>query len=121
MITKPKGECRAHAPPCNKALLGQDPGEKVGERWSFLFGPLRGQDPDHMGDLARQGFELALEGLAVFKKSVLGVVHFFEQFAEADEVVGDSAEVPVISVVAEGNEDDSFGQSGLVWRRSRGG
>ena len=25
-------------------LLGQDAGEKVGERWSFLFGLLRGQD-----------------------------------------------------------------------------
>ena len=53
-------------------LLGQDACEKVGERWPFLFGPLRGQDLDHMGDLARQGLKLALEGLAVFKKSVLG-------------------------------------------------
>ncbi len=76
----------------HSGLLGQDAGEKVGERWSFLFGPFRGQDLDHMGDLARQGFELALEGLAVFKKSVLGVIHFFEEFADADEIVGDSAE-----------------------------
>ena len=54
-------------------LLSQDAGEKVGEGWSFLFGPLRGEDLDHMGDLACQGLKLALEGLAVFKKSVLGV------------------------------------------------
>ena len=85
-------------------LLGQDAGEKVGERWSFLFGPLRGQDLDHMGDLARQGFELSLKGLTMFKKSVLGVIHFVEEFADADEIVGDAAEVRVISVVAESHE-----------------
>ena len=28
----------------HSGLLGQDAGEKVGERWSFLFGPLRGED-----------------------------------------------------------------------------
>ena len=96
-------------------LLGQDAGEKVGERWSFLFGPLRGQDLDHMGDLARQGLKLSLKGLAVFKKSVLGVIHFFEEFADADEIVGDSAEVRVIGVVAGGHEDDPFvGQGGLA-------
>ena len=102
-------------------LLGQDAGEKVGERWSFLFGPLRGQDLDHMGDLASQGFELALEGLAVFKKSVLGVIHFFEEFADADEVVGDSAEVRVIGVVAEGHEDDPWvgqGWSGVAGKEA---
>jgi hypothetical protein len=98
-------------------LLGQDAGEKVGERWSFLFGPLRGQDLDHMGDLARQGLKLSLKGLAVFKKSVLGMIHLFEEFADADEIVGDPAEVRVIGVVVEGHEDDPFGWSGLVWRR----
>ena len=90
----------------HSGLLGQDACEKVGERWSFLFGPLWGQDLDHMGDLACQGLKLALKGLAVFKKSVLGVIHFFEEFADADEIVGDSAEVRVIGVVAEGHEDD---------------
>ena len=74
-------------------LLGQDAGEKVGERWPFWFGPLRGQDLDQMGELARQGLKLALERLAIFKESVLGVIHLFEEFADADEVVGDSAEV----------------------------
>ena len=74
-------------------LLGQDAGEKVGEGWSFLFGPLRGEDLDHMRDLAREGFKLSLKGLAVLKKGVLGVIDFFEAFADADEVVGDAAEV----------------------------
>ena len=69
-------------------LLGQNPGEEVGERWPFLFGPLRGQDLDHMGDLAREGLELALEGLAVLKKGVLGVIHLVEHFADGDQVVG---------------------------------
>jgi hypothetical protein len=46
--------------------------------------------------------------LAVFKKSVLGVIHFFEEFADADEIVGDSAEVRVIGVVAEGHQDDPW-------------
>jgi hypothetical protein len=50
----------------HSGLLGQDAGEKVGERWSFLFGPLRGQDLDHMGDLVCQGLKLTLERLAVF-------------------------------------------------------
>ena len=68
-----------------------------------------------MGDLARQGFELALKGLAVFKKSVLGVIHLFEEFADADEIVGDSAEVRVIGVVAGGHEDDPWvGRVGLA-------
>ena len=83
-------------------LLSQDTCEKVGEGWSFLFGPFRGQDSDHMGDLARQGFKLSLKGLAVVKKSVLGMIHLVEEFADADEVVGVSAEVRVIGVVAEG-------------------
>jgi hypothetical protein len=96
-------------------LLGQDAGEKVGEGWSFLFGPLWSQNLDQMRNLARQGFELALEGLAVFKKSVLGVIHLVEEFAGADEIVGDSAEVRVIGGVAEGHEDDPFvGQGGLA-------
>ena len=34
-----------------------------------------GSGLDHMRNLARQGFELALEGLAVFKQSVLGMIH----------------------------------------------
>ena len=70
-----------------------------------------------MGDLARQGFELALEGLAVFKKGVLRVIHLVEQFADANEVVGDAAEGRVVGVVAESHEDDPFGRLGLVWRR----
>ena len=101
-------------------LLGEDAGEKIGERWAFLFRPLRGQDLDHVGDLPRQGFELTLEGLAVLKKGVLGVIHFFEEFADADEIVGDSAEVRVIGVVAEGHEDDPWvgrGWSGGRWQR----
>jgi hypothetical protein len=102
-------------------LLGQDAGEKVGERWSFLFGPLRGQDLDHMGDLARQGLKLSLKGLAVFQKSFLGMIHLVEEFADADEIVGDPAEVRVIGIVVEGNEDDPFGWSGLVWRRLQRG
>ncbi len=36
-----------------------------------------GSNLDHMGDLARQGLKLALEGFAVFKKSVLSVIHSF--------------------------------------------
>ena len=39
-----------------------------------------------MRNLACQGLKLALEGMAVFKKSVLGVIHFFEEFAGTDEV-----------------------------------
>jgi hypothetical protein len=92
----------------HSGLLGQDACEKVGEGWSFLFAPLWGQDLDHMRNLARQGFELALEGLAVFKKSVLGMIHLVEEFADADEVLGDSAEVRVIGVVAECHEDDPW-------------
>ena len=62
-------------------------------------GRFRGQDLDHMRDLACQGFELALEGLAILKKGVLGVIHLVEHFADDDQVVGDSAEVCVIGVV----------------------
>jgi hypothetical protein len=72
-------------------LLGQDAGEKVGEGWSFLFGPLRGQNLDQMGDLARQGLKLSLKGLAILKKGVLGMIDSFDRFAGADEIVGDSA------------------------------
>ncbi len=93
-------------------LLGQDAGEKVGERWAYMFGALWGQDLDHMGDLACQGLKLALEGLAVFKKGVLGVINSFDRFAKANNIVGDSAEVRVIGVVAGGHEDDPFGWSG---------
>jgi hypothetical protein len=89
-------------------LLGQDAGEKVGERWSFLFGSFRGQDLDHMADLARQGLKLALEGLAVFKKGVMRVIHLLEQFADGDEIVGDLAEGRVVGVVAEGHDDDPW-------------
>ena len=74
-----------------------------------------------MGDLARQGFKLALKGLAVFKKSVLGVIHLVEEFADADEIVGDSAEVRVIGVVAEGHEDDPWvgqGWSGVAGKEA---
>ena len=102
-------------------LLGQDAGEKVGERWSFLFGPLRGQDLDHMRDLARQGLKLALKGLAILKKGVLGVIDFFEEFADADELVGDSAEVLVIGVVAKGHQDDPWvgrGWSGVAGKEA---
>jgi hypothetical protein len=96
-------------------LLRQNACEQVGERWSFLFGPFRGQDSDHMGDLARQGLKLALKGLAILKKGVLGVIDSFDRFAKADDIVGDSAEVRVIGVVAEGHQDDpSVGQGGLA-------
>jgi hypothetical protein len=99
----------------HSGLLGEDAGEKVGERWSFLFWPLRGQDLDHMGDLASQGLKLALKGLAILKKGVLGVIDSFDRFAKADDIVGDSAEVRVIGVVAGGHEDDpSVGQGGLA-------
>ena len=74
-----------------------------------------------MGDLACQGLELSLKGLAILKKGVLGVIHFFEEFADADEIVGNSAEVRVIGVVAEGHEDDPCVGQGLVWRRLQRG
>ena len=61
-----------------------------------------------MGDLARQGLKLSLKGLAILKKSVLGVIHSFDSFANADEIVGDSAEVRVIGVVAESHQDDPW-------------
>jgi hypothetical protein len=35
-------------------------------------------------------------------------------FADADEIVGDSAEACVIGVVAEGHQDDPWVRSGLV-------
>jgi hypothetical protein len=96
-------------------LLGQDAGEKVGERWSFLIGPLRGQNLDQMGELAREDLKLALEGLAVFKKDLLGVIHLVEQLAGPDDVVGDTAEVRVIGVVA----DPQTGASGRRGKRAQ--
>jgi hypothetical protein len=66
-----------------------------------------------MGDLARQGFELALEGLAILEKGVLGVIDSFDRFAKADDIVSDSTEVRVIGVVAEGHEDDPW--VGQLW------
>ena len=59
-------------------------------------------------DLAREGLKLSLKGLAILKKGVLGVIDFFEEFADADELVGDSAEVLVIGVVAKGHQDDPW-------------
>jgi hypothetical protein len=50
-------------------------------------------------------------------QNVLGEIHFFEEFADTDDIVGDSAEVRVIGVVAEGHEDDPWVGRGLVWRR----
>jgi hypothetical protein len=69
--------------------------------------------------ISPQGFELALKGLAILKKSILGVIHLVEQFADADEVVGDSAEVRVIGVVAESHQGDPWVQSGAGWARTR--
>src|SRR6202453_2434011 len=94
-------------------LLREDAGEEVGERWAFLFGPVRGQDLDHMGDLARQGLKLALKGLAIVKKRVMRVIDLVEEFADADEVVADSAEIGVSGVVAGGHENAPWVWSGL--------
>jgi hypothetical protein len=82
-------------------LLGQNAAEEVGKRWALLFLPLRGQDLDHVADLAREGFKLTLKRLAVLEKSVLGVIYLSDEFANADEVIGDSDEVCCIGVRGE--------------------
>jgi hypothetical protein len=74
-----------------------------------------------MGGLAREGLELALEGVAILQKGVLAVIHLVEELADGGEVVGDSAEVCVIGVVGEGHEDDPWGQSEWFGRRWQGG
>jgi hypothetical protein len=82
-------------------LLGQNAAQEVGKRWALLFLPLRGQDLDHVADLAREGFKLTLKRLAVLEKSVLGVIYLSDEFANADEVIGDSDEVCCIGVRGE--------------------
>jgi hypothetical protein len=99
----------------HSGLLRQNAGEKVGEGWSFLFGTLWGQDLNHMGDLACEGLKLALKGLAILKKGVLGVIDSFDCLAKADDIVGNSAKVRVIVVLACGHEDiPSADQGGLA-------
>jgi hypothetical protein len=99
-------------------LLHQNAAKEVGKRWAFLFGPLWGQNLDHVADLAREGFKLTLKRLAVFEKSVLGVIHLFHEFADANELTGYSAKVCCIGVGRKGHQDDPW-VSRLGWVASK--
>jgi len=41
MITKPKGECRPHAPPCNKAAARKEPATKIAKALKRTEGATR--------------------------------------------------------------------------------
>ena len=56
---------------------------------------------DHVGDLTGQGFELPLNRFFVLNEGVLGVIHAFEAFPNADEVVGDAGQAGGVGVRVE--------------------
>jgi hypothetical protein len=76
-------------------LLGDQPRQEFGEARGFLFGPFRGQHPDHMGDQAGQGLDLTLQRVSVHEQGVLRVIHFVEGLSEPDDAVANSGELRV--------------------------
>src|SRR5208283_4280540 len=91
---------------CERRMLGDEAREKVGEGRAFLFGPLRGQDFDHVGDEPGQRLDLALERLAGDEESVLRVIHLVDGRGEGGESLADFGEAGVAGIARSGGGHD---------------
>ena len=81
---------------------------------AFLFGPLRGQHFDHVGDEVGQGFDLSLKRISIHQKRVLRVIHPVDGPAQANEVVGDAGQVGVEGIAGRGSGHE---HEPPVWKR----